>query len=324
MISKEKWQRFIDRQAGDEERKEVVLWLKSLSPGALEELLETGWLEDAPPMPEDMAARIHRSVVRRSPVRLILRWTAAAAIVLAAGMWLLRKTPSTPPLAFVNNSDTVKQWTMADSSSIWLSPHSTAMVVGRLVRLTGEAYFEVHADPAHPFIVLTPGMQTRVLGTHFKIDAYPGEARASVALSEGRVAVAIGDGAAQPGGGGVAQPGGGEAAAPDTVIYLSPGRKLFYYAAGKKLETRSFSLADEAAWKNGALVLDSLPLEDALRKVAARFDRKIVFPPRGIGGNRMYTATYPHPDLHQVLDDIAFVQRLRFDFRGDTLFVKKP
>ncbi|RZM04132.1 MAG: hypothetical protein EOO88_56140, partial [Pedobacter sp.] len=45
----------------------------------------------------------------------------------------------------------------------------------RRVKLTGEGYFEVAKDKAHPFIVKTAEQEVEVLGTHFNVNAYADE-----------------------------------------------------------------------------------------------------------------------------------------------------
>lgn len=59
----------------------------------------------------------------------------------------------------------------------------------REVRLEGEAYFDVAHIDAHPFIVHTEKITTKVLGTSFDVRSYPGEDETLVAVAEGKVAV---------------------------------------------------------------------------------------------------------------------------------------
>ena len=57
----------------------------------------------------------------------------------------------------------------------------------REVRLKGEAYFQVAPDAAHPFVVTTGNIATRVVGTEFNIDATDASPR--ITLVSGRVDV---------------------------------------------------------------------------------------------------------------------------------------
>jgi len=59
----------------------------------------------------------------------------------------------------------------------------------REVWLEGEALFEVSSDPAKPFIVHTKYLRIDVLGTRFRVDAYPEKAGEEVDLLSGRLKV---------------------------------------------------------------------------------------------------------------------------------------
>ncbi|MEG1186401.1 MAG: FecR family protein [Bacteroidales bacterium] len=59
----------------------------------------------------------------------------------------------------------------------------------RVIKLEGEAYFEVSHNPDKPFIVETVHGKVEVLGTTFNVDAYPEENVFEVSLIEGSVKV---------------------------------------------------------------------------------------------------------------------------------------
>ena len=59
----------------------------------------------------------------------------------------------------------------------------------RAVYLSGETFFRVAHDAAHPFRVLTADLETCVLGTSFTVQAYPQQAETVVQVRMGRVRV---------------------------------------------------------------------------------------------------------------------------------------
>ncbi len=59
----------------------------------------------------------------------------------------------------------------------------------REVNLTGEAYFDVKHDPAHPFIIQSGNINIRVLGTVFNVKAYAEDATVETTLLSGKVEV---------------------------------------------------------------------------------------------------------------------------------------
>jgi len=63
----------------------------------------------------------------------------------------------------------------------------------REVYLNGEAFFEVHKDPKHPFIIHTGKMNVRVLGTVFNIKSYDDASQSETSLIEGSIEVTLND-----------------------------------------------------------------------------------------------------------------------------------
>ena len=63
----------------------------------------------------------------------------------------------------------------------------------REVYLNGEAFFDVHKDPEHPFIIHTNKMNVRVLGTAFNIKSYNNESRSETSLIHGSIEVTLND-----------------------------------------------------------------------------------------------------------------------------------
>ena len=139
----------------------------------------------------------------------------AASLVLVAGLgiatWLWRGQPTaslsnsilgriSPALATgaverVNTSQRVQQLTLSDGSAVTLYPNSRLRYTEpfgadiREVYLNGQAYFTISKNPKKPFWVYTDKISTQVLGTSFMVNAFGQQARASVAVTEGRVSV---------------------------------------------------------------------------------------------------------------------------------------
>lgn len=88
-----------------------------------------------------------------------------------------------------------KRLVLPDSSVVMLNSNSSLSIPtywngdsSRLVKLKGEAFFEITKDPhGAPFIVHTEFLDVKVLGTQFNVYAY--DSLPTVALKEGRVEV---------------------------------------------------------------------------------------------------------------------------------------
>jgi transmembrane sensor len=94
-----------------------------------------------------------------------------------------------------NTTNQVQAFGLPDGSRVTLHPGSSLRYAVALagarreVYLEGEAFFQVHKNPARPFLVFTNQVVTTVLGTSFDVKAYPGRAQALVAVREGKVSV---------------------------------------------------------------------------------------------------------------------------------------
>lgn len=86
---------------------------------------------------------------------------------------------------------------LTDGTKVWLNANSSLTYdvnfVGneRLVKLQGEAYFEVTPNKEKPFIVESKNQQVKVLGTHFNVKAYT-VSHVITTLLEGKVQVSTG------------------------------------------------------------------------------------------------------------------------------------
>ena len=135
--------------------------------------------------------------------RIYIQWARYAAIVIVAvaaacffvGQCHTVKSTGTWITEAVSHTDSSKLVVLNDGSRVWLNSNSIIswsreLINGkRMVTLLGEAYFDVTYDAAHPFIVQTPGMNIKVLGTAFNVQAYPDESQTEAVLVRGKIAI---------------------------------------------------------------------------------------------------------------------------------------
>ena len=84
---------------------------------------------------------------------------------------------------------------LADGTTVFLNAGSKLVYPEeftsekREVYLSGEAFFEVHKDLEHPFIVATSEINVEVKGTKFNVSAYPSDLNIETVLTEGKVRI---------------------------------------------------------------------------------------------------------------------------------------
>ena len=91
---------------------------------------------------------------------------------------------------------TVVRYELPDHSVVWLNSGSKLRYPtvfkkdNRNVELTGEAYFQVEAEPERPFYVNMPnGLSVYVYGTQFNVTAYEDDSYIETVLEKGKVNV---------------------------------------------------------------------------------------------------------------------------------------
>jgi len=187
-----------------------------------------------------------------APRRVSSRWgavglagVAVCALVLVALVWRL-PTRATPAVARTYATSAGQRATvlLPDGSNIILAPQTTLSVRfsanERSLVLTGRAYFDVAQVQGAPFVVRAGGVATRVLGTVFEIQHYPGDANVDVGVVRGKVAAGV------------------SRRAPRVLTAGMTGR------FGDSTDTVAAHRAVDVAWAHGDLVFRDTPLPDAL------------------------------------------------------------
>jgi len=156
---------------------------------------------------------------------------------------------SAPKIVMHEMSNANGQWSkiiLPDSSEVFLGTGSKLTVpdkfTGNLreVKLEGEAFFHVTKNPLMPFIIHTGIIQTKVLGTSFKIEAFK-DHPLSVSVVTGRVRVDKFLGHNHT-----------------SLAVLTPGHMVTYEQNQATLET--VEINDILLWKEGRQVFKNQPL----------------------------------------------------------------
>lgn len=199
-----------------------------------------------------------------SPRRRILRpaMATAAALLLLSVSGLLGWQQGWVPNSVQRHhaGEATRAVTLADGSRVQLNLGTTLWFANfrdrRSVTLSeGEAFFEVRHSAEHPFVVNAGKGDVTVTGTRFNVWKY--QDQVVVTLTEGSVRVRS------------------DAEASDQIAYLTPGLQARY---GSNDEPPRISRAqtEALAWREGKLVLDDLPLVEALPLINRYLDKPVL------------------------------------------------
>jgi transmembrane sensor len=311
--------RYFGNECSPEERERFERWLaadprrRTIVDAAVTAAGRT--LEQMPvvsPRPRPFAAR--RSPASR-PAWLL---PVAASLVLAVGASILMKYPEWtsrprgPVAAALRVAQTVRggrqELRLSDGTRVVLGPASTLRYPAefgagaRDVQLTGEGYFEVTHDAAHPFRVHAAHATAEDIGTAFGVRAYPEDSLVRVVVKEGSVSL----GAAAPG----ARAG----------AVLTPGQ-LGSLAKGDAAATvRRVDVAAQLGWMNGRLEFDETPLADVVAQLGRWYDARFRLAEPSLATRRL-TASFRAESLGDVLASLGPVLDVRFERIADTVVV---
>ncbi|WP_295122535.1 FecR family protein [uncultured Chitinophaga sp.] len=236
------------------------------------------------------------------------KWMAAAAaltgIVVASVMFwptgrtanlAALKTPADTALwlSRQNGKATRAVIELADGSKVWLNADSKMQyppVFGknsREVYLSGEAFFNVAANPDRPFIVHLAQGTVKVLGTSFNVRAYENEP-VQTSVTTGKVAFIpryVGNNQ------------------PDTIL-ITPDEKVTYRHNSGDVIKETTSAEDEKAWTEGRLVFKDVALEDICLELERTFGKKVKFQSDGPKQFRL-TGSFKDNSLQDIMYYLA-------------------
>ena len=230
----------------------------------------------------------------------------AAVLVVLFGLWFVAAkqftTPQNDALSF-KTGDTPTEKILSDGTKILLSKNSSITypkIFGgdtREINLEGEAFFDVHHDAAHPFIIHTQGSDVRVLGTSFNVRAY--NAQVQVVVKTGRVLFSKNN----------------------TEVILEKGQKgelLANVDTIIKSEVEEQKVSVET--KKMSLDFEKTSLGEVVEKLNQTFGKKIILSNDKIKNCKL-TASFENEELENIINVIAETFNLKIENKTNSIIL---
>lgn len=237
-----------------------------------------------------------------------LAGAVAASVLLCLTSWFIYDYRKPATMQTVSAGPAISVITLPDRTKVTLNRYSSLTYPDRFkadrreVQLQGEAYFEVEKDTLHPFIVKADPVEVEVLGTHFNVEAYPGDAEVKTTLLEGSVAVS--------------------APAGSRRLRLSPGESAIYNRADKTLkEEKTEENRTAIGWRDGHFHFDYLPLQEIARELSNAFHVKIKITDEDIKDFRIRAHFTGGESLDQMLDLLQSAGNFSYAKVNDTIWI---
>lgn len=226
---------------------------------------------------------------------------AASVLLAVAASFFIGKNASAPLVreqAYTALSGK-SQMTLPDGTSVWLNlgstlTYTTSFLNKRIVRLEGEALFDVENNPESPFMVEMNNVSVKVLGTRFNIQAYKEQPDIKIALLEGKVSVL----------------------ANDEELFMNTGEIARYNKESRNLQIGKDDVLFESSWANKSYTFTARSLEYICKYLEKWYNVSITVDPV-LSGSQVYTFTITDEPLETILQIMSRINPIAYAFEDD-------
>lgn len=256
----------------------------------------------------------------------------AAAMIIISSIWIIQKQSSSLGLIATNAPEKIINSGSAIRKTVILSD-GTLITMGResSIRfrqnfsngkrelwLSGEAFFDVKHDRAHPFTVHTNSNNIHVLGTVFNVKAYPGAVSTETTLIHGSVRV-------------------NAKKYSDFAVILKPNEKLISYnrsSDNQNIDRSSYSILpvksstagtgkpDEIKWVRNRLDIEDEPLAVIAKKLQHWYGITIIVTDDEVK-NYHYSGVFENENVIKTLEALQLSYPFKFTVEQDRITISK-
>jgi transmembrane sensor len=260
----------------------------------------------------------HKPVPEKLPVRPVRRIAFYAAISGVAAMLLIavgifsifQKEPTSQK--YFTTASISEDYKLPDGSSVVLNRNTTVLFPEyfsggvREISIFGEAFFEISPDPDQPFVIHASGLDIKVAGTSFNVEAPEGSDYVKVTVNTGKVLV---------------YPSGTLPENTETTgIFLTAGEIATYSRqTGRILKGVSDDL-NVLSWKTGILTFREARLADVLKALEIKYQIRFIVDSPDVLNQRL-TARFENNSLDNVLETLSLIFDLNFDKNNGQVIV---
>lgn len=199
----------------------------------------------------------------------------------------------------------VAQVILEDGTHVWLSansqlkfPHNFAANEPRIVKLTGEAYFEVKHDAARPFIVDCDKFNTTVLGTEFNVRNVQG-LPPEVALVNGSIRLN----------------------SHNRQVILSPSEGATITADGN-VNVSNIDTDVVTSWKDGEFYFDGQTLREIMTEIGRWYNMDVVFENNKHQYNQLHFNGERDWNITETVHQLRMITAADIQIKDNTIVVK--
>jgi len=212
---------------------------------------------------------------------------------------------------------------LPDGTTVWLNADSRLVYdehmnerETRTVSLTGEAFFDVAREKDRPFIIHTPRISIRVLGTSFNVKAYPNDNKCEATLLKGSIELSVNN-------------------RPQQKIILRPSEKFALAPPPpdnkptdlalsveniKPVSIGDHNYVKETSWKDNRLVFDSETFKELKTRLERWYNVNIDIEGERINNYR-FTGIFTTETIDQALNAMRIIKPFNYKMNNNEIII---
>ncbi|PWJ57756.1 ferric-dicitrate binding protein FerR (iron transport regulator) [Dyadobacter jejuensis] len=246
---------------------------------------------------------------QQRPLRWVMISSAASVVLLVmVGLYWYFNTQgsSSDMVAVVVPAGHTQHITLPDGSEVWLNAASvfrypTQFGDTREVYLEeGEGFFQIKRDTTAPFTVHSQHLNTKVLGTSFRVKAYKELSHEIVTVVSGKVSVYQGETA---------------------LTVLEKDQEVKYSKISQAPVALEVSSEDAVNWTKGKIILKSVSFEDIIMAIENAYQVRIVYDHSNFQSCESSIHFSVDQPLEDVMDLLKDIQGIDYRIAGKEVMV---
>ena len=199
----------------------------------------------------------------------------------------------------------VNQVFLADGTRIWINSETHLSVPDifadneRVVKLNGEAFFEVAKDSKRPFKVELNGQQIEVLGTSFNVRAYPNSNEIETTLQTGRIQLKTAS----------------------HVTIIAPGEQAVFNRSARQLTISKVNPQSFSSWKDGRFEFQNEDLLEVFELVERWYDVEITADEDYFKGMQFSGVIKRNKDARHFIELLNLSIPIKYQIKGEKIHI---
>jgi ferric-dicitrate binding protein FerR (iron transport regulator) len=258
--------------------------------------------------PDDLKFRMWKNISaatinrRRNNFRRAIAASAALLISLAGYQFYFASRSKTAEIVTQTFPQDIRLLRLSDGTRVWVNENTQIeypehfAANERIVKLKGEAFFEVARDTTRPFIISSGNIKTTVLGTSFDVKAYGNIAEVNVRTGKVKVE------------------------STQNAVFLEKGYAAIFVPNTKKVKKQKAAIL-EPEWKKALIDVDGMTLTAVVEKLRTDHHFTLQYSNEDLKNLQVKGTLDTRQGIPEILQTIAFALEVTIKPIGNDVYI---